>query len=86
MIDYAEPLARATCDGAADATGGKLHCHFVDLVQPFIAAGGDMNPANFSIDGIHPSQAGQDIIAHEIFAVMKSQCLGQDAASGCCSH
>jgi hypothetical protein len=84
MIDYAEPLFRATCDGAVTETAGQLTCHFVSLIEPFIAAGGDMSPLNFALDGIHPSQAGQDIIAREINNVMQSECLGQNATSGCC--
>jgi len=84
ILDYAEPLAKQLCDGAATASGGKLHCHFVDLVQPFIAAGGDKNIANFAGDGIHPSAAGQQIIATQITNVMKANCIGQP--SGCCSQ
>jgi phospholipase/lecithinase/hemolysin len=86
ILDYAEPLAKQTCDNTAAMTGGKLTCHFVDLVQPFQAAGGDMNPANFSfLDGVHPSQAGQDIVAQQIWDTMKKDCLGQPLSSDCCS-
>jgi lysophospholipase L1-like esterase len=85
ILDYSRPLAKQQCDGSAAMTGGRLNCHFIDLVPPFTAAGGDMNPANFStIDGIHPSQAGQNIIAQQIWGVMQSACLGQPASSGCC--
>jgi lysophospholipase L1-like esterase len=84
ILDYAEPLARASCEGAAAATNGDMRCHFVSLIQPFIMAGGDRNPLNFAGDGIHPSQAGQNIMASEIWAVMQSECLGQPASSGCC--
>ncbi|HEX4336866.1 MAG TPA: SGNH/GDSL hydrolase family protein [Polyangiaceae bacterium] len=80
ILDYSEPLAKQTCDGANARTNGKLTCHFVDLVEPFKAAGGDKNPANFASDGIHPSQAGQNIIAKELFAVMKANCIGMTSA------
>lgn len=83
ILDYSEPLARAACDEAATVTQGKLTCHFVSLVQPFIDAGGDLNPANFVSDGIHPSEIGQGIIASEIWKVMQRECLGQ--SSGCCT-
>jgi hypothetical protein len=83
ILDYAEPLVKARCDGGEAATGGRLRCHFVDLIQPFIAAGGDRNPANFAGDGIHPSAAGQNIIAQQIANVMQNDCLGQ--SSGCCA-
>lgn len=85
ILDYGEPLAKAACDGAEAATSGKLRCHFVSLIQPFANAGGDMNPANFAGDGIHPSQVGQDIIAGEIWKVMQSQCLGQLSTNSCCA-
>jgi lysophospholipase L1-like esterase len=85
ILDYSEPLAKAKCDGAFQESGGKLTCHFVSLIKPFADAGGDMNPANFAADGIHPSQAGQNIIAQQIYGVMQSRCLGQEASSGCCA-
>jgi hypothetical protein len=83
ITDYAEPFAKASCDNAPANTGGKLHCFFVDLVAPFAAAGGDANPANFVSDSIHPSQAGQNIIAKEINNVMQKNCLGMQ--NGCCT-
>jgi lysophospholipase L1-like esterase len=85
IVDYSEPLVRQQCQDVSTITGGRLTCHFVDLTGPFQAAGGDLNPANFSpIDGIHPSAAGQVIIASQIWSTMQRGCLGQTAASGCC--
>jgi len=83
ILDYAETRAKAFCDGAATRTGGRLTCHFVSLVQAFANAGGDMNLANFAADGIHPSQAGQDIIARQIQSAMVASCLG--STGGCCA-
>ena len=40
---------------------------------------------NFALDGIHPSQAGQNIIAQQIDGTMRADCLGRPAASGCCA-
>ena len=81
ILDYSEPLAKASCDGAFAATGGKLNCHFVDLVQPFKAAFGDANPADFSaLDGVHPAQAGVTLMAQTIYAKMKADCVGFTAA------
>jgi lysophospholipase L1-like esterase len=80
ILDYSEPMARDLCNSASTFTNGKLFCHFVDLVEPFKAAGGDKNIANFAADGIHPSQAGQNIIAKEIFNVMKTNCIGMTSA------
>jgi lysophospholipase L1-like esterase len=81
IFDYAETKLKAACDAAATATG-KLSCHFVSTVNAFKAAGGDKNVANFVADGIHPSAAGQAIIATQIWNEMKADCLGQ--ASSCC--
>jgi lysophospholipase L1-like esterase len=81
ILDYAEAKTKAACDAAATTTG-KLSCHFVSTVNAFKAVGGDKNAANFAADGIHPSAAGQTIIATQIWNEMKADCLGQ--ASGCC--
>jgi len=82
--DYAEPIARASCEAAYTNSGGKLSCHWVSLIAPFAAKGGDHNVANFVSDSIHPSAQGQQIIADEVNKVMKANCVGQQ--SGCCSQ
>ncbi len=81
ILDYAEPMAKAACDGANAASGGKLSCWFVDLVAPFKAAFGDANPANFeTLLGVHPTQAGVTLMAQQIFNTMKAHCIGFTAA------
>jgi lysophospholipase L1-like esterase len=85
ILDYSLPVAKEQCDNVLTKTAGKTTCHFIDFVPIFKAAGGDRNPANFAGDGIHPSQAGQDMMAKEINRVMKEQCIGQPASSGCCA-
>jgi lysophospholipase L1-like esterase len=82
--DYSEPIARAQCEGYGAKTSGKTNCYWVSTVKPFADAGGDINPANFVLDGIHPSDAGQKIIAKEINDTLKAHCLGQQSSSGCC--
>jgi hypothetical protein len=84
LIDYATPLTKASCDGELMATGGKLTCHFVDLRTPFGNSGVAGTPNIVSGD-VHPTQAGQTIIATEIEKVMKASCLGQPVSSGCCT-
>jgi len=84
LIDYATPLTKANCDGELMATGGKLTCHFVDLRTPFGNSGVAGTPNIVSGD-VHPTQAGQTIIATEIEKVMKASCLGQPVSSGCCT-
>jgi len=84
ITDYAAPPAKQQCDGMFAATAGKLTCHFLDLTPPYAAAGGDKNVANFWSDELHPSSAGQAISATQIEKMMKAECLGQPASSGCC--
>ncbi len=82
--DYSEPIAKAQCDGYGAKTNGKTNCWWVSTVKPFADAGGDINPANFAADGIHPSQTGQNIIAKLINDTLKAHCLAQPSSSGCC--
>jgi lysophospholipase L1-like esterase len=77
--DYSAPLVQKECESATMKTSGKLNCHFIDLRTPF----GSDYTANISGDGVHPTAAGQTIIATQITNLMKSACLGQ--SSGCCS-
>jgi lysophospholipase L1-like esterase len=85
ILDYSEPLAKAACDAAEANSSGKLRCYFVSTVEAFKAAGGDKNAANFAADGIHPSDAGQKIVAAQIWSTMKANCVGQPSSSGCCA-
>jgi hypothetical protein len=82
LLDYSYPLTKASCDGTLSSTGGKLSCHFLDLRMPFASNGGF---SNIGGDGVHPTQSGQDIMAKEIWNIMKSACLGQPTSSGCCT-
>lgn len=77
--DYSTPLVQQDCASATMRTGGKLNCHFIDTRAAF----GSDYAANISGDGVHPTQAGQNILAKLITDMMTSQCLGQ--ASGCCA-
>ncbi|HEX4340682.1 MAG TPA: SGNH/GDSL hydrolase family protein [Polyangiaceae bacterium] len=81
ILDYAEPKAKAACDGAYAASGNKLSCFFVDLVAPFKAAFGDANPADFETAlGVHPTQPGVTLMAQQIFDTMKAHCVGFTAS------
>jgi hypothetical protein len=79
MADYARPLAKAGCDGTSQRTGGRLRCHFVDMVPVFAG-----NPRYFSTGDIHPNYSGSAAMARAVWDTMKSACLAQDANSGCC--
>jgi hypothetical protein len=78
MLDYAYPLAKATCDDAAALSKGRMRCHFIDLRPIF-----DGKPW-IADDLIHPTAEGSEAIADEVWRVMKAQCIGQPASSGCC--
>jgi hypothetical protein len=79
-LDYALPLAKANCDGAEAATGGKTRCHFLNLV-PLFEGHADW----FSDDGVHENSKGSAAMATAIVALMKDQCIAQPAESGCCT-
>ncbi len=81
ILDYAYPLVNEICDDAETATDGDLRCHFIDLRPIFGDTYQYINP----IDGIHPTEAGADLMAEAIYGVMKDNCLGQPASTGCCA-
>jgi lysophospholipase L1-like esterase len=77
--DYAAPLVKMGCEGTLSKTSGKMSCVFIDLRMPF----GDNYAMTIVSDGVHPTQAGQMILANQIINTMKSNCIGQ--SSGCCA-
>jgi hypothetical protein len=80
ILDYALPMVKATCDGARARTGGRLTCHFLDLIPVF-----DGHPDWFAFTDIHPTPAGSAAMAKEVWAIMKNACIAQPASSGCCT-
>jgi hypothetical protein len=80
ILDYALPMVKATCDGARARTGGRLTCHFLDLIPVF-----NGHPDWFAFTDIHPTPAGSAAMAKEIWAIMKNACIAQPASSGCCT-
>jgi GDSL-like Lipase/Acylhydrolase family len=79
ILDYALPMVKATCDAARVRTGGRLTCHFLDLVPVF-----DMHPEYFAFTDIHPNPTGSQAMAKAVWALMKDACIAQPASSGCC--
>jgi hypothetical protein len=80
ILDYALPKVKATCDEAYARTGGRMRCHFLDLIPVF-----DGHPDWFAFTDIHPTPAGSAAMAKEIWAIMKNNCIAQPASSGCCA-
>lgn len=80
IIDYAAPLAQDVCDGAYQATGQRLRCHFIDLRPAF--AGKEL--LLLKPDGIHPSVEGALVIGEAIWSKMQQHCIAQGPSSGCC--
>jgi hypothetical protein len=37
------------------------------------------------VDGIHPTAAGDELLADLIWKTMKDNCMAQAASSGCCT-
>jgi lysophospholipase L1-like esterase len=77
--DYSVPIVKNECAAALTKTGGKLSCTFIDTIPAF----GMDYATNISSDGVHPTAAGQVILATQIINTMKANCLGQ--TSGCCA-
>lgn len=79
ILDYALPKVKAFCDDAINMNGGKLRCHFVDLVPVF-----EGHADWFAPTDIHPNTQGSAAMAKAIWAKMKEDCVGQPESSGCC--
>jgi lysophospholipase L1-like esterase len=86
MIDYALPMARETCEGMNSDT---FQCTFVDTRDLFQGPGntGVAMAQYIGLDGIHPTPAGMERLADELWKVMKEKCMAQTAESGggCCT-
>ena len=63
----------------AGKTGGKLRCHFIDMVPVFEGH----NPEWFNND-IHPNSMGSKAMAEKIWEVMTERCIAQKAGATCC--
>jgi len=77
ILDYAMPKVKALCDGAAARTGGKLRCHFVDLIPVFAN-----HSEYFAAEDIHPNNRGSAAMAEAVWSSMRTNCISQ--RSGCC--
>jgi len=86
LLDYALPRAREVCESSLERTAGRMKCTFVDMVPVFEGKMGlfadDLSEDG---DGVHPNSMGSKVMAKEIWRVMKQECIGQPASSGCCS-
>lgn len=85
MLDYALPKIKAACDGAYDTSFAAnpqktLRCHFIDTVPIF-----DGHMDYFAAGDVHENPTGSKAITAAIWAQMKTDCVGQTAASGCCA-
>jgi hypothetical protein len=80
ILDYALPKVKETCDGAFVRTGGRLTCHFLDLIPVF-----DGHPDYFAATDIHPNPTGSAAMAKAVWKTMKDACIAQPASSGCCT-
>jgi hypothetical protein len=79
IATYALPMWRSTCESAEKRLGGKLRCHFVDMVPVFKG-----HPDWFAPTDIHPNSSGSAAMAKAIWSKMKEDCVWQPETSGCC--
>ena len=77
ILDFALPKVKALCDSAEAKTGGRLRCHFVDMIPVF-----ENHPDYFASGDIHPNSRGSAAMAQAIWSTMQSKCVSQK--SGCC--
>jgi len=80
IADYALPKWRDLCNTTEQRTGGKLRCHFVDMVPVFEGHSNWFFPFD-----IHPNSQGSRAMAKAVWDKMKSTCVGQPESSGCCT-
>jgi lysophospholipase L1-like esterase len=76
LSEWAIPKYKESCESM---TNDKFRCHFVDTRPTF-----EGKPNFISSDDIHPSSAGADALAAQLWGVMKEHCIAQPASSGCC--
>jgi hypothetical protein len=79
ILDYALPMVRDFCNGAADRTDGKLRCHFIDMIPVFEGH----NPEWFNSD-IHENSDGSKAMAKKVWEVMTDACVAQKAGTVTC--
>jgi lysophospholipase L1-like esterase len=76
ISDYTYPMLEAV---AKAATTDTFHVFMVPTVAIF-----EGHPEYFFSDGLHANDTGEGKIADAVWSVMKDNCIGQAAASGCC--
>jgi hypothetical protein len=79
ILNYALPLAREQCESAFELTGGRMRCHFVDMIPVFEGQSNVFAPGD-----IHPNSNGSALMAEAIWQTMVDNCVAQPASSGCC--
>ena len=86
ILDYSLPMAKATCEGM---NSDKYQCYFLDTREAFQGPGnnGLAMGQYIGLDGIHPTAAGDDLLADLVWKLMKDHCMAQTAESGggCCT-
>jgi hypothetical protein len=80
ISEYARPMVAEACAGTEAKTGGRLRCHFVDMVPVFAGHSDYFAPLD-----LHPNFQGSAAMAEAVWTKMVEQCIGQQASSGCCT-
>lgn len=76
LLDWSVPPYQEAC---MSLTTDTFRCHFVDTRATF-----EGKPEFIASDDIHPSAAGADALAEQLWGVMKEHCIAQPESSGCC--
>jgi hypothetical protein len=76
ISDYTYPMLDAI---AKSATADTFHAYMLPTVEIF-----EGHPEYFYSDGLHANDMGTAKIGEAIWKVMKDNCIGQAASSGCC--
>jgi hypothetical protein len=79
ILNYSLPKAREQCESAFELTGGRMRCHFVDMIPVFAG-----HSEYFAAADIHPNTMGSAAMAAAIWDVMVDACVAQPESSGCC--
>ena len=83
ISDYSIPMAKAACEGMND---DQYKCIFVDTRDAFDPNHTGVAQADLiGSDGIHPTAAGEKVLADLIWQTMKDNCMAQPESSGCCT-
>lgn len=82
LYRYLATMMKPLCDDTEKNTGGKLRCHYLDLVPIF---DGHPDWYDTSLEHYYPNAMGGEAMAKAVAKELKDDCIAQDPSSGCCA-